>query len=192
VSVLEDEGELRAHLLGGRDERAAALAGLDLELPPDTSVDVNLLRDRWEWDAAARCVAEAEPGAFVLIDGDLQPDWRIPSAWLAQLVADATERGITLAGITKRSSLSRGGAPLLGQLELRGERELGPRGMWWAPVARTRPDVYPGLQVVAARLDPDAGGQVASTCPPASAPSRRCAHSRRCATTPPSPATPTR
>jgi hypothetical protein len=154
--VLEDEGELRAHLLGGRDDRAAALAGLGLELAPDTSVDVNLLRDRWEWDAVARCVAEAEPGAFVLIDGDLQPDWRIPSAWLAQLVADATDRGVVLAGVVKRSSLARGGAPLLGQLELEAQFDLGPRTMWWARVAHTRTDVYPGLQVLAARLDPDA------------------------------------
>jgi hypothetical protein len=28
--------------------------------------------------------------------------------------------------------------------------------MWWTPVARTRPDVGEGLQVVAARLDADA------------------------------------
>jgi hypothetical protein len=52
--------------------------------------------------------------------------------------------------------LSRGGAPLLGQLELEAEARFGPRSMWWAPVARTRPDVGEGLQVVAARLDPDA------------------------------------
>ena len=154
--VLEDEGELRAHLIGGRDDRAAALAALDLELAPDTSVDINLLRDRWEWDAVARCIGEAESGAFVLIDGDLQPDWRIPSAWLAQVVSHATERGVTLAGVVKRSSLARGGAPLLGQLELEAEHDLGPRTMWWARVAHTRTDVYPGLQVVAARLDPDA------------------------------------
>ena len=153
--ALEDEGELRAHLLGG-GERAAAIAALGLDIAPDTAVDVNLLRDRWEWDAVARCVAEAEPGAFVLVDGDLQPDWRIPSAWLAQLVADATARRVTLAGVVKRSSLARGGAPLLGQLELEAEYDLGPRTMWWTRVARTRPDVYPGLQVLAARLDPDA------------------------------------
>ena len=154
--VLEDEGELRAHLLGGRDQRAAALDALGLDLAPDTAVDVNLLRDRWEWDAALRCVHEAEPGAFVLIDGDLQPDWRIPSSWLAGLFADAAAAGVVLAGVVKRSSLARGGAPLLGQLELEAEHDLGPRTMWWAPLARSRPDVFPGLQVLAARLDPDA------------------------------------
>lgn len=159
--VVEEEGELRHHLLGGADERAVAVAALALDgLPPDTSVDVNLLRDRWEWDAVARSVEDAEPGALVLVDGDLQPDWRIPSSFLAGLLARAAERKVTLAGVTKHSSLSRGGAPLIGQLELEAVGALGPRAMWWAPVARTRaaarPDAGEGLQVVAARLDPDA------------------------------------
>ncbi|MDQ3681073.1 MAG: DNA double-strand break repair nuclease NurA [Actinomycetota bacterium] len=158
--VLEEEGELRAHLLGGAQERMAALLGLHLDgLAPDTSVDVNLLRDRWEWDAVERSVEEAEPGAFVLVDGDLQPDWRIPSALLARLLARARERRVLVAGVTKHSSLSRGGAPLVGQLELEAAEALGPRARWWAPVARSRaterPDVD-GLQVVVARLDPDA------------------------------------
>ena len=159
--VLEEEGELRHHLLGGADERAAALVALELDgLRPDTSVDVNLLRDRWEWGAVASCVAEAEAGALILVDGDLQPDWRIPSSFLARLLTEAAERRVVLAGITKHSSLARGGAPLVGQLELEAAGSLGPRAMWWAPVARTRasarPDAGPGLQVVAARLDPDA------------------------------------
>ena len=35
--------------------------------------------------------------------------------------------------------------------------QLGARAMWWAPVARTRSDLEAGgLQVVVARLDPDA------------------------------------
>jgi hypothetical protein len=154
--VLEDEGELRAHLLGP-GERLAALASLGLDgLNPEAAVDVNLLRDRWEWDAVQRSVDEADPGALLLVDGDLQPDWRIPSAWLARLLDRATERGVTMAAVTKHSSLSRGGAPLLGQLELEAEAALGARAMWWAPVAHTRPDVGYGIQVVAARLDPDA------------------------------------
>jgi len=153
--LLEEEGELRAHLLGG-GEAAATRASLGLGLGPGTPVDANLIRDRWEWDAVERSVEEAEPGAVVLVDGDLQPDWRIPSTFLAALLARAAERGVTLAGITKRSSLARGGAPLLGQLEMEGEHALGPRSLWWAPLARTRPDVGEGLVVVAARLDPDA------------------------------------
>jgi len=152
--VLEDEGELRAHLLGaGQDPDARASLGLDVGR--DTSVDANLLRDRWEWEAVERSVAEADPGALVLVDGDLQPDWRIPSSYVAGLLALAAERFVTLVGVTKRSSLARGGAPLLGQLEVEGQAAMGPRAMWWAPVARTRSDLGYGLQVVAARLDPD-------------------------------------
>ncbi|MGQ0519711.1 MAG: DNA double-strand break repair nuclease NurA [Actinomycetota bacterium] len=159
--VTEEEGELRAHLLGGSEERAAAVEALGLDgIAADTSVDVNLLRDRWEWEAVERSVEEAEAGALVLVDGDLQPDWRIPSSFLARLLARAEERGVVLAGITKHSSLARGGAPLVGLLELEAALALGPRATWWAPVARTRAsartDTGAGLQVVAARLDPDA------------------------------------
>jgi hypothetical protein len=154
--VLEEEGDLRAHVLG-RGEGRAAIASLALPgLASDCPVDANLLRDRWEWDAVERSIEEAEPGALVLVDGDLQPDWRIPSSYLAGLLARAAGHDVVVAGVTKHSSLARGGAPLLGQLELAAEAALGPRSRWWAAVARTRGDVGAGLQVVAARLDPDA------------------------------------
>lgn len=156
VCVLEEEGQLRTHLLG-TGQSAVALGRLGLDAVADgTSVDANLLRDRWEWDAVSRAVDEADAGALVLVDGDLQPDWRIPSTMLAELMARAEARRVTLAGVTKHSSLSRGGAPLLGFLERLAQAELGPRARWWCPVATTRPDVGPGLQVVAARLDPEA------------------------------------
>ena len=81
--VLEEEGELRAHLLGP-GERLTVLASLALDgLNPQAAVDVNLLRDRWEWDAVQRSVEEAEAGGVVLVDGDLQPDWRIKSTFIA-------------------------------------------------------------------------------------------------------------
>jgi hypothetical protein len=135
--VLEEEGPLGAELLtdGSR---------------------INLLRDQGEWDAVEQALADADPGALILIDGDLQPDWRIPSTFMAALLERARAGNVTLAGITKHSSLTRGGAPLLGHLELEAEELFGPRGMWWANVARTRPDLPGELQVVAARLDPDA------------------------------------
>ncbi len=154
--VLEEEGPLRAAVLG-LGEGAVARAALALEgLAPDCAVDANLLRDRWEWDAVERCIEDAVPGALVLVDGDLQPDWRIPSSFVARLLARAAEREVVLAAVTKHSSLSRGGAPLLGQLEAEAALLLGPRARWWAPIARVRSDVGDGLRVVAARLDPDA------------------------------------
>lgn len=128
---------------------------LQPELLTDGSL-INLLRDKGEWDAVERSLIDAEPGALILVDGDLQPDWRIPSSYVAGLLDRARERNITLASVTKHSSLSRGGAPLLGILEREAEELFGPRATWWARVARTRPDLPGALQVVAARLDPDA------------------------------------
>lgn len=156
VATFEEEGQLRPALLG-LGEQADARAGLALDgLAADCAVDINLLRDRWEWDAVERSIAEADPGALVLVDGDLQPDWRIPSHYLARLFAAASSRGVMLASVTKHSSLARGGAPLLGALEREAAELFGERAMWWAPVARTRSDVEPGIQVAMARLDPDA------------------------------------
>lgn len=148
---LEDEGELRAFLLGGGESRAVA-AGLGLGIAGDASVDLGLLRDHEEWVAVARCVEEAAAGAVVLVDGDLETDWRVPPSWLTELLGRALDRGVTVAAVTKRSSLSRGGAPLLGALEIEAGRELGERALWWAPLARSRA----GARVVAARLDADA------------------------------------
>jgi hypothetical protein len=153
--TLEEEGELRPHLLGCGEERSM-LAWLQLPVRPDSSVDIGLLRDWGEWEAVARSVSQADRGAMVLVDGDLVPDWRVPSSWLASLLDRAAERRVLLVGVTKHSSLSRGGAPLLGQLEREASASMGPRAMWWARVAGTRPDVGAGLQVLAARLDPDA------------------------------------
>jgi hypothetical protein len=169
VCELQDPGSLRAYLLGGAESRAA-LAQLGLPLAPTTPVDANLLRDRWEWEAVERCVSEAEEGAVVLVDGDLWPDWRIPSAHVGALLERGRQRGVLIVGVTKHSSLSRGGAPLLGQLEAEAEAVLAPGARWWAPLARSRPaepDTGPAetadqhafplaVQVVAARLDPAA------------------------------------
>lgn len=152
--VLEDEGQLQPQLIGCGEERGAVLA-YQLPVRPDAAVDIGLLRDWGEWQAVARCLEEADPGATVLIDGDLEPDWRLPPSYLTTLFRRAEARTVTLVGVTKHSSLARGGAPLLGQLERRAEVNLGPRAMWWARLATTRPDSGPTRVIVAARLDPD-------------------------------------
>ncbi len=158
--VEEEEGQLRAYLLGGGDDGPARawLAELGLELSPDAPLDANLLRDAGEWELLARTVEEAEPGALVLMDGDLQPDWRIPGTWVAQFLGRAAERGVLVAGVTKHSGLSRGGVPLVGQLEAEAEADpgLGGRACWWARVAATAEGVEPALSVTVARLDPAA------------------------------------
>lgn len=155
--VEESEGELNAAVLGTADGDRAIAASLGMGVARDAAVDVNLLRDHAEWVAVGRAVEACDRGALVLVDGDLAPDWRIPRAEVGRLLERAGEREVTVAAVIKHSALSRGGAPLLGQLELEASQELGPRAMWWAPVARTRPE-GPGaeIRVVAARLDPDA------------------------------------
>ena len=106
---------------------------------------------------AARCVEEAEPGGVVLLDGDLQPDWQDP-AGLVGGVARAGFRARCRAGRRHQAQLPgpRGAAPLVGQLELEAEALFGPRATWWAPVARQRSEIGPGLLVAVARLDVDA------------------------------------
>ncbi|HET9077283.1 MAG TPA: DNA double-strand break repair nuclease NurA [Acidimicrobiales bacterium] len=149
---------LQAALLGLGEEaaaRAALIAG-GAPLGPDCTVDVNLLREWGEWSAARAAVLEAEPGALVLVDGDLQPDWRLAPEWMAGLLDLAADRRVTLMGVTKHTSLSWGGAPLLGVLERLAPSVVGARDLWWAPVARTSPSVGPGTRVVVARLDPAA------------------------------------
>lgn len=157
--TLEEVGDMAVHVLtgtGGGAEGRRSLSEMSAPTAPGAPVDLNLLRDWSEWRLVAESVEEAEPGAIVLVDGDLQPDWRIPARWLAELLSRAAERKVTLMGITKHSSLARGGAPLVGQLELEAEAALGPRACWWAHIAVRRPEVGPGLLVVVARLDPDA------------------------------------
>ncbi|MGH9129784.1 MAG: hypothetical protein ACRDY2_12710 [Acidimicrobiales bacterium] len=158
--VAEEVGPLRTHLLGGDERRStlARLAGIGLDLPADTVVDANLLRDVAEWEALAATVADAEPGALVIVDGDLRPDWRIPGAWAARILDRAAARGVVVVAVTKHSGLARGGAPLVAALEAEAEADpnLGPRARWWAAVAHTAPGVEPALRVAVARLDPSA------------------------------------
>jgi hypothetical protein len=157
VAKIEDEGELRAHLVG-IGQRAVELGRLDggLALPANTAVDVNLLRERVEWDGIERTIHEACAGALVLVDGDLRPDPRIPVNWVTELLASATERGVTVVGVTKHTSLARGGAPLIGQLEAEAHATLGTRQRWWARVGHSPAETGVPFTVVAARLDPDA------------------------------------
>lgn len=157
-AVVEEALPLQAALLGLGEEGLArsAMIGSGAPVAPDCTVDVNLLREWGEWSAARSAVLTASPGAVVLVDGDLQPDWRLAPEFAAELMEVAADRGVTLMGVTKHTSLSWGGAPLLGVLERMAAAALGPRDLWWAPVAHSSPSVGPGTQVVVARLDPAA------------------------------------
>jgi hypothetical protein len=154
---IERIGPLEAYLVGLGEDRQTR-SDLGAPVADDAPVDVNLLRDWAEWSAIGSCVREAAPGTLVLVDGDLQPDWRIRSGWLQELFAEAQRRSVVLAGVTKHTSLSWGGGPLLAVLErlASSSSSFGPRSMWWVPIGRTRDDVVPGIEVVVANLDPDA------------------------------------
>jgi hypothetical protein len=145
--ALEEQSPLSAWLLGP----VAPATFLDAPVGDGCTVDVNLLREWGEWSAAAACVGEASPSSLVLVDGDLEPDWRIDPNWLAHLLDQAEHTGVVLAGVTKHTALSWDGAPLLSVLERQAAATVGARARWWVPVARS-----PYAQVVVARLDPDA------------------------------------
>ncbi len=132
--VVEDAGALEVVVLGGGSERAW-LAERGLFVARDTAVDLNLLRDWTEWRLIAETVAQAAPGAIVLVDGDLAPDWRVPPGHRSSVLAQAREVGVAVVGITKHSSLSLGAAPLVSVYEQQGEAAFGPRARWWAEVA---------------------------------------------------------
>lgn len=158
--ALEEVGQLRVALLGGETQRVAALAALGVDalslagIAADTDVDIHLLRDLGEWEALARVVEAAVPGAIVLVDGDLQPDWRLPRQLVGAILRRAHARGVIVAAVTKHTALARGGAPLLGQLEREAQATLGST-RWWASIGRTRADAG-AVRIFAARLDPDA------------------------------------
>lgn len=148
VCDVEEEGDLRAWLLGDSTGSVRILAGI----ADDAAVDPSVLREAGEWDAALDCVRRAAAGALVLIDGDLVSDRRLPGR-VSAVTKEARERGVAVVGVTKQSGLARGGTPLVSWLESEAERTVGSRRRWWATVGRTGDRT---VDVTVAKLDPDA------------------------------------
>ncbi len=188
-------GPVRAHLLGLGEERAALAASGRTRRRRTAPVDVNLLRDWEEWRTVSECVAGVRPGGH-------GPGRRRPPARLAHplvVAGRSAGRGRRTAGDGRRRdqaliAVSRRRDRCSVSSSGRRRRALGPRACWWVPVARTRPDVEPGIQVVVARLDPDARFSFRVDLPGGRwrRPPRSWAPWPPCPTTPPSPATPTR
>jgi hypothetical protein len=153
ATAVEEVSPLQVAVLSSRDSAQIART---LGLAPTTAVDADLLRDVSEWDAVRRSVEEARPGATVLVDGDLEADWRLPEDLVAGIAARALEKSVMLLGVTKRSSLVSAGAPLVPLLEGQadGDPRLGPLARWWAPVLKSKADQALQRLVVVVRLDP--------------------------------------
>ena len=135
--VVTEAGPVELVVLGTRHARDW-LGDRGLIVGPDTAVDVSLLRDWAEWSLLSRCVEEAAPGAIVLLDGDLAPDWRVPAEVRMGLLDTASERGVSVVGVTKHSSLALGLAPMVGVFEHRARATHGDAACWWSEVATVR------------------------------------------------------
>ena len=114
------------------------LAELDVapsEAVPDIPRPVDFLRECAEWGEVRRTVREAARGDVVLVDGSLHGGPLIPPSFVRDTHREAVERGVSLAGVVKASTLFWGrNAPLVTLLKRRGDRELGP-GVWYARIS---------------------------------------------------------
>ncbi len=124
---------------------------------PDLSRPVDALREWAEWREVQRTVREAEGDDLVLVDGSLRGGPLVPAAFLRRVHAEAVERGVSLAGVVKASTLFWGrNAPLVTLLKRRGDRELG--AVPWAVRISTDPvfgRLYVG-EILVAHLAPTA------------------------------------
>jgi hypothetical protein len=114
---------------------ALAQLGEAPERLPDLPRPVDALRDWAEWREVQRTVREAEPGDLVLVDGSLHGGPLVPGGVVRRVHAEAVERGVSLAGVVKASTLFWGRhVPLVTLLKRRGDRELG-RARWAARIS---------------------------------------------------------
>ena len=119
-------------------EALRELLGHDPDSIPDLPRPVDALREWGEWRQVLRTLDEAEPGDLVLVDGSLHGGPLVPADVVRRAHALALERGVSLAGVVKASTLYWGrNAPLVTLLKRRGDREAGPAT--WAMRISTDP-----------------------------------------------------
>ncbi|HEX6261389.1 MAG TPA: DNA double-strand break repair nuclease NurA [Actinomycetota bacterium] len=121
----------------GRDA-LTELCGREPERLPEMPRPVDALREWGEWAEVRRTVSEASGGDLVLVDGSLHGGPLVPPEVVRAVHEDAVQRGVSLAGVVKASTLFWGrNAPLVTLLKRRGDRELGP--VPWAARISTDP-----------------------------------------------------
>jgi hypothetical protein len=114
------------------------LLGAEPETIPELPRPVDAFREWGEWRQVLRTIDEAAPGDLVLVDGSLHGGPLVPPAVVRRAHGLAHERGVSLAGVVKASTLFWGRhAPLVTLLKRRGDRELGPAR--WAARISTDP-----------------------------------------------------
>jgi hypothetical protein len=119
-------------------ETLTELLGHEPEAIPDLPRPVDAFREWGEWRLVLASIADAAPGDLVLVDGSLHGSPLVPPAVVRRAHDLAHERGVSLAGVVKASTLYWGrNAPLVTLLKRRGDRELGP--VRWAGRISTDP-----------------------------------------------------
>lgn len=114
------------------------LEAMGTEVPdrvPDIPRPVDFLRESAEWQRVRETVREASAGDLVLVDGSLHGGPWVAASYVRETHHEAVERGVSLAGVVKASTLFWGrNAPLVTLLKRRGDRELGAR-TWVARIS---------------------------------------------------------
>jgi hypothetical protein len=133
------------------------LCGAQPERLPDLPRPVDALREWAEWAEVLDTIGEASPGDLVLVDGSLHGGPVVPPGVVRRAHAEATARGVSLAGVVKASTLYWGRhAPLVTLLKRRGDHEA-PGSVWAARISQdpTFARLYPG-EIFVAHLAPTA------------------------------------
>jgi hypothetical protein len=108
-------------------EALTELCGAEPERLPDFPRPVDALREWAEWGEVRRTIRQADNGDLVLVDGSLHGGPLVPPEVVRGAHQEAVERGVSLAGVVKASTLFWGrNAPLVTLLKRRGDRERGP------------------------------------------------------------------
>ena len=111
------------------------VARADGDRAPEGGRPVDLLRECAEWRLVRETVREAAPGDLVLADGSLHGGRYVSAEFVRETHREAVERGVSLAGVVKASTLFWGrNAPLVTLLKRRGDRQRG-RSVWYSRIS---------------------------------------------------------
>jgi hypothetical protein len=136
--ALEVRAVAGAALIAAARETLTELLGDEPEAIPELPRPVDAFREWAEWRMVLATIDDASEGDLVLVDGSLHGGPLVPPAVVRRAHDRARERGVSLAGVVKASTLFWGRhAPLVTLLKRRGDREVGPTR--WATRISTDP-----------------------------------------------------